>query len=115
MSRSADACSPVEFFGHRQPIGLGTNSSRERSTYPSGDCGPRLVFPTPSPWEDLVCYLMNLADDLQAWVAQGVVPPEVLVQVPRELRKIAEALETRAPVSSRQEDQERRSDDEIPF
>jgi hypothetical protein len=32
--------------------------------------------------EDLVCYLMNLADDLQVWVAQGVVPPEVLAQVP---------------------------------
>ena len=82
-------------------------------------------------FEDLVCYLMNLADDLQAWVAQGVVPPEVLAQVPRELREIADALETRAPVppmpaiprpphpprraSSRQGNRERQSDDEIPF
>jgi hypothetical protein len=81
--------------------------------------------------EDLVCYLMNLADDLQAWVAQGAVPPEVLAQVPRELREIAEALETRAPVSPmpaiprpphpprraslRQGDRERKSDNEIPF
>jgi len=78
--------------------------------------------------EDLVCYLMNLADDLQAWVAQGVVPSVVLAQVPRELREIAEALETRAPVSpmpaiprrprhasSRQGNRERQSDDEIPF
>jgi len=81
--------------------------------------------------EDLVCYLMNLADDLQAWLAQGVVPPEVLAQVPRELREIAEGLETGAPVSpmpaipgpprpprhasSRQGDRECKSDDEIPF
>ena len=81
--------------------------------------------------EDLVCYLVNLADDLLAWLAQGVAPPEVLAQVPRELREIAEALETGAQVSpipaipgppcqprhapSRQEDRERKSDDEIPF
>jgi hypothetical protein len=81
--------------------------------------------------EDLVCYLMNLADDLQAWLAQGVVPPEMLAQVPRELREIAEALESGAPesampaipgpprpprhASSRQGDRERKSDEEIPF
>jgi hypothetical protein len=81
--------------------------------------------------ENLVCYLMNLADDLQAWLAQGMAPPEVLARVPRELREIAEALETGVPVSpipaipgppcqprhapSRQEDRERKSDDEIPF
>ena len=47
----------------------------------------------------LVCYLVNLADDLLAWLAQGVAPPEVLAQVPRELREIAEALETGAQVS----------------
>jgi len=55
----------------------------------------------------------------------------VLAQVPRELREIADALETRAPVppmpaiprpphpprraSSRQGNRERQSDDEIPF
>ncbi len=81
--------------------------------------------------EGLVCYLMNLADDLQAWLAQGVVPQEVLAQVPRELREIAGALETGAPVSPmpaipgpprqprhaplRQGDREHKSDDEIPF
>jgi len=32
--------------------------------------------------ENLVCYLMNLADDLQAWLAQGVAPPEVLAGAP---------------------------------
>jgi hypothetical protein len=48
--------------------------------------------------EDLVCYLMNLADDLNAWLAQGMVAPEVLPQVIQELREIAEALATGAPV-----------------
>jgi len=42
--------------------------------------------------EDLVCYLMNLADDLNAWLAQGMVAPEVLPQMIQELREIAEAL-----------------------
>jgi hypothetical protein len=81
--------------------------------------------------EDLVCYLMNLADDLKGWLAQGIVAPEVLPQVIQELREIAEALETGAPVSpipaippsprparhalSRPVDRECQSDDEIPF
>ena len=52
------------------------------------------------PVGDLVCYLMNLADDLKAWLAHGMVAPEVLPQVIRELREIAEALETGAPVSA---------------
>jgi hypothetical protein len=80
---------------------------------------------------DLVCYLMNLADNLKAWLAQGMVAPEVLPQVIRELREIAEALETGAPVSpipaipqsphparralSQREHWEPQSDDEIPF
>ena len=80
---------------------------------------------------DLVCYLLNLGDDLQAWLAHGTVAPEVLPLVIRELREIAQALETGAPiwpiptipvsprrprhVSSQQGDRERTSDDEIPF
>ena len=81
--------------------------------------------------EDLICYLMNLADDLQTWLAQGAVAPEVLPQVSVELREIAEALETGEPISpipavpvsprprrhalSRQGDQECTSDEELPF
>ncbi len=81
--------------------------------------------------EDLICYLMNLADDLQTWLAQGTVAPEVLPQVIAELREIAKALETGAPILpipaippsprpphhalSRRGDRERTSDDEIPF
>jgi hypothetical protein len=36
---------------------------------------------------DLVCYLMNLADDLQKWLARGTVAPQVLPQVIEELRE----------------------------
>jgi hypothetical protein len=99
---------------------------------PKGDVdAPKLVKDAVRPVEDLVCYLMNLADDLQAWLTQGVFPPEVLAPVPRELREIAEALETGAPVwplpavpmtrrplrhaLSRQVERELKSDDEIPF
>lgn len=81
---------------------------------------------------DLVCHLMNLADDLQKWLAHGSVDPEVLPQVSEELREIAKALDTGEPISpmaaipvpprppgrglSRRGDQERRfDDDEIPF
>ena len=48
---------------------------------------------------DLVCYLTNLADDLQQWLAHGSIDPEVLPQVREELREIARALDTGAPVS----------------
>jgi hypothetical protein len=81
---------------------------------------------------DLACYLMNLADDLQKWLAHGSIDPEVLPQVREELREIAKALDTGAPISpipaiplpprpthrdlSRRGDQERAfDDDEIPF
>jgi hypothetical protein len=73
---------------------------------------------------------MNLADDLQKWLAQGRVS-EVLPQVIVELRKIAEALDTGAPISpitaiplpprptrrafSLRDDPEPALDDEIPF
>lgn len=81
--------------------------------------------------EDLVCYLMNLADDLEGWLAHGLVVPEVLPKVIQELREIAEALETGASVSPipaipqpprrghhalpRRGVREYQSDDDIPF
>ena len=74
---------------------------------------------------------MNLADDLQKWLSQGTVAPEVLAQVSRELKGIARALDTGAPISpippiplpprlarpafSRGSDREPTFDDEIPF
>jgi hypothetical protein len=81
---------------------------------------------------DLVCYLTNLADDLQRWIAHGTFDPEVLPQVSEELREIAQALDTGAPISSvpaipvsrrptreafsRRDNQEPEfGDDEIPF
>jgi hypothetical protein len=43
--------------------------------------------------EDLVCYLANLCEDLESWLAHGTIAPEVVVQVCKELREIADALE----------------------
>ena len=43
--------------------------------------------------EDLVCYLSNLYQDLESWLVHGTIAPEVLVQVRKELREIADALE----------------------
>jgi hypothetical protein len=82
--------------------------------------------------ENLVCYLLNLSDDLQRWLAHGKMAPEVLAQVCREFRAIADALETGtvvpqmpeipvppAPRSTRPEVCDRSEhtfdDDEIPF
>jgi hypothetical protein len=36
---------------------------------------------------DLACYLLNLANDLQQWLAHGTIDPEVLPQVREELRR----------------------------
>ena len=79
--------------------------------------------------EGLVCYFMNLTDDLEAWLAHGIVDSEVLPQLIRELREIVHALETGEPVlpmpeippppgpprhrSSREQPAD--FDDEIPF
>ena len=81
---------------------------------------------------DLVCYFMNLADDLQKWLAHGSIDPEVLPQVREEVAAVMAALDTRAPISpipaiplpprparpsfSHRGDRERTvDDDEIPF
>jgi hypothetical protein len=74
---------------------------------------------------------MNLADDLQKWLAHGSIDPEVLPQVREELAAIMAALDTRAPISPipaiplptrparppflRRGRQDRTFDDEIPF
>jgi hypothetical protein len=82
--------------------------------------------------ENLVCYLANLSDDLQRWLVHRKIAPEVLTQVRREFREIADALEagtcipqtpeipvppaprsTRSGVSGRSEHPF--DDDEIPF
>ena len=43
--------------------------------------------------ENLVCYFANLSEDLERWLMYGTPAPEVLVQVRKELRAIADALE----------------------
>jgi hypothetical protein len=48
---------------------------------------------------NLVCYLLNLADDLGGWIAHGTVDRDLTAQVGEELREIAQALHTGAPVS----------------
>ena len=69
------------------------------STDRDADASERVRDPA---WQlsDLVCYLMNLADDLQKWLAHGSIDPEVLPQVREELAAIMVALDTRAPISS---------------
>ena len=80
---------------------------------------------------DLVCHLVNLAHDVKKWLAHDTVDPDILTQVGDELREIAQALDTGAPISPlpaiplparpghlarwRQDDLEPAFDDEIPF
>jgi hypothetical protein len=61
---------------------------------------PNSVRDAKSQLEQLVCYLMNLNDDLEAWLARGTVGSEVLPQLIRELREIAHGLETAGPILS---------------
>jgi hypothetical protein len=81
--------------------------------------------------QDLICYLTNLADDLQQWLAQGTAVSDVFPEVGGELRQIADALDTGAPIpqvpeillppretrgaSSPRGDRGRTFDDDIPF
>jgi hypothetical protein len=83
--------------------------------------------------ENLVCYFANLSEDLERWLMHGTLAPEVLVQVQKELRVIAGALEAGevvpqmpeiaippAPRSERSAHRGRQEhtfdgDDEIPF
>jgi hypothetical protein len=71
-----------------------------RSPHGSTDAfAAEAVWGATSQVEELVCYLMNLADDLQQWLARGNVT-EVLPEVREELLDIAKALESGAPISA---------------
>lgn len=48
---------------------------------------------------DLVCYLINLTNDLQKWQGQTTVDRELLLQVSEELREVAQALDIGAAIS----------------
>ena len=112
---------------HGQEASAREPSSADRDTDTSG----RARNPAHQ-LSDLVCYFTNLTDDLQKWLAHGSIDGEVLVQVREELREIANALDTGAPISpmpeiplplrprrrglTRQRDRESTfDDDEIPF
>jgi hypothetical protein len=47
--------------------------------------------------QDLVCYLANFSENLQMWLEHGKIAPEVLTEIRREFRKIADALEVGGP------------------
>ena len=106
--------------------------SRNPSTSHQDAQVPERVGNAESQTGDLVCYLLNLADDLQKWLAHGTVDADVLPQVSEELREIAKALDIGAPISampsiplppplrptrpaSSQRNQEPAFDDDIPF
>jgi len=78
--------------GGREP-----SPRKASSTVRDADASERVRDPA---WQlsDLACYLVNLADDLQKWLAHGSVDPEVLPQVREELAAIMAALDTRAPI-----------------
>ena len=116
--------------GH-DPRGPEASSSKPLNADRDADVSERVRNPA---WQlrDLVCYLMNLADDLQQWLEQGAAARDVLPQVSEELLEIAKALDTGAPILpipaiplpprpahprvSRRADRERTfEDDEIPF
>ena len=113
------------------PRGPELSSGKASSTDRDVDASERVRDPA---WQlsELVCYLMNLADDLQKWLAHGSIDPELLPQVREELAAIVAAIDTRAPISpipaiplpprqarphvSRRGSLDRTSDDEeIPF
>ena len=94
---------------------------------------PQHVRDSASQVSSLVCYLTNLAEDLQRWLAYGAIDPEVLSEVREELADIARTVGTDAPIpeiseipvpperprqrgrSRRREEAWEFDDDEMPF
>jgi hypothetical protein len=117
---------PVDAHAHLPDPGSRRPVLRRRDAH-----APEHVKDAASQTADLICYLMNLTDDLQKWLAHGSISPEVLPQVREELLQIAEALDAGASISpipeillpprqarrasSRRGDQTPIFDDEIPF
>lgn len=87
-----EACYQKRFGAH--PRGHERAEAQPRSLHGSSDAHvARALWTATSQVEELVCYLMNLADDFQKWLAYGKVT-EVLPQVSQELRNVAKALDT---------------------
>ncbi|NWG14521.1 MAG: hypothetical protein HXY20_13425 [Acidobacteria bacterium] len=80
-------------FGGAPESGLSSRAKGERRSHT--DDASETAGEQTRQVEDLVCYLANLADDLERWLVHGKIAPEVLAQVCREFREIADALEAR--------------------
>ena len=124
-----EECYQKRFGGARESDGSRQAKGESRS---NTDDGFEMAGEQTGQVENLVCYLANLSEDLQRWLAHGKIAPEVLSQVRREFREIANALEagtlipqmpqipvppaprsTRSGVCNRPEHTS--DDDEIPF
>jgi hypothetical protein len=71
----------------------GKSRQRERESRLSADDALETASGLMSQVENLSCYFANLSDDLESWLVHGRITPEVLVQVRKELREVADALE----------------------
>lgn len=94
-----EKCYRKRFGGHPQAYEGAEQEPRSREPWPPDAHGPEAVRDPMWQAEELICYLMNLADDLQKWLAHGTVTPEVLRQVSEELRDVAKALDSGALIS----------------
>lgn len=94
-----EQCYRKRFGGHPQDPERAEPEPRSRERWPPAAHAPDPAQDPMSQAEELVCYLTNLADDLQKWLVHGAVTAEVLRQAGEELRDIAKALDTGAPIS----------------
>lgn len=85
-----EECYRKRFGGARESDGSRQAKGESRSNM---DDGLEMAGEQTGQVENLVCYLANLSDDLQRWLVHGKIAPEVLTQVRREFREIADALE----------------------
>ena len=92
---------PERFDGERgADVRAPESRPRSRSTIDVDTNVPQRASDLTRQFSDLACYAVNLANDLERWIAHGSIDPDVLPQPCEELREIASALETGAPLSS---------------
>lgn len=82
---------------YRKRFGRGPKSGESRrakdDSRPQTEAALDMALDQRDQVESLICYLLNLADDLEAWLVHGKIEPEVHARVCREFREIADALE----------------------
>ena len=95
MAKERQECrAPCTLLHARRPLDyqrLAERASRKPAST-KGDA-PDPVRPVGCQLGDLVCYLTNLADDLQKWFVHDTIDRAVVPQVAQEFREIASALE----------------------